>query len=78
MEPASEVLVLAGNTADFKLSDRRNMATAKAFFKKAIRYQGHAPHAVTLDGYAASHRAVREMQNADMLPKARNCGLRSI
>ena len=25
---------------------------------------------ITLDGYAASHRAVREMQNADMLPKS--------
>ena len=43
------------NTVDFRLSDRRNVATAKAFFKKAIRHQGHAPHTITLDGYAASH-----------------------
>ena len=58
------------HTVDFRLSDRRNVAAAKAFFKKAIRHQGHAPHTITLDGYAASHRAVREMQNADMLPKS--------
>ena len=50
----------AGNTVDFRLSDRRNVAAARAFFKKAIRHQSHAPHTITLDGYAASHRAVRE------------------
>ena len=59
----------AGNTVDFRLSDRR-VAAAKAFFKKAIRHQGHAPHTIALDGYAASHRAVREIQHADMLPKS--------
>ena len=59
----------AGNTVDFRLSDRRNVAAAKAFFKQAIRHEGHAPHTITLDGYAASHRAVREMQNTGMLPK---------
>ena len=37
------------------------MATAKAFLRKAIKTQGRAPSSVTLDGYAASHRAVREM-----------------
>lgn len=35
-----------------------------------IRYQGHAPHTITLDGYPAAHRAVLEMQNTDMLPKS--------
>ena len=60
----------AGNTVDFRLSDRRNVAAAKAFFKQAIRHEGHAPHTITLDGYAASHRALREMQSADMLPKS--------
>jgi transposase-like protein len=52
----------AGNTGDFRLSTRRNVAAAKAFFRKAVRSQGSTPTAITLDGYAASHRAVREMQ----------------
>jgi transposase-like protein len=39
----------AGNTVDSRLSDRRNLAAAKAFFKKAIRHQGHAPYTITLD-----------------------------
>jgi transposase-like protein len=59
----------AGQTVDFRLSDRRNVAAAKAFFKKAIRHQGRAPHTITLDGYAASHRAVREMQATGLLPE---------
>ena len=37
-------------------------AAAKAFFRKAIESQGAAPQTITLDGYAASHRAVREMK----------------
>jgi transposase-like protein len=60
----------AGNTVDFRLNDRRNVAAAKASFKKAIRHQGHASHTSILDGYAASRCAVRERQNADMLPKS--------
>jgi putative transposase len=45
---------------------------AKALFKKAIGHQGGAPHIVTLDSYAASHRAVREMQNTIQLPEGTN------
>lgn len=52
----------AGKTVDFRLSPRRNVASAKAFFRKAIRSQGQSPLTITLDGYAASHRAVRELQ----------------
>jgi transposase-like protein len=51
-----------GNTVDFRLSPRRDVAAAKAFFRKAIKAQGFAPRTITLDGYAASHRAVREMK----------------
>jgi len=58
-----------GNTVDFRLSDRCNVAAGKAFFKKA-KHQGYAPHTITLDGYAASHRTVQEMQNVDMLAKS--------
>jgi transposase-like protein len=47
---------------DFRLSGRRDVGAAKAFFRNAIKHQGSAPRTITLDGYAASHRAVREMK----------------
>src|ERR1017187_6479876 len=50
-----------GNTGDFRLSPTRAVAAAKAFFRKALRTQQRAPVSITLDGYAASQRAVREM-----------------
>ena len=56
-----------GKTVDFRLSTRRDVAAAKAFFRKAIRSQGSTPRTITLDGYAASHRAVREMTAAGQL-----------
>ena len=59
----------AGQTIDFRLSRTRDVAAAKAFFKKAIRHEGRSPHTITLDGYAASHRAVREMCTDGLLPK---------
>ncbi len=58
----------AGKTIDFRLSARRDVAV-KAFFAKAIRTQGRAPETITLDGYAASHRAVREMKTDGSLPR---------
>jgi transposase-like protein len=51
-----------GKTVDFRLSTRRDVAAAKAFFRRAVKSQGSTPTAITLDGYAASHRAVREMK----------------
>jgi transposase-like protein len=59
----------AVQTIDFRLSRTRDVAAAKAFFKKAIRHEGQPPHTITLDGYAASHRAVREMRDDGLLPK---------
>ena len=59
----------AGKTIDFRLSAKRDVAAAKAFFVKAIRTQGRAPATITLDGYAASHRAVREMKTDKSLPQ---------
>ena len=56
-----------GKTVDLRLSTRRDVAAAKAFFRKAIRSQGSTLRAITLDGYVASHRAVREMKAAGQL-----------
>ena len=54
-----------GNTVDFRLSQTRDVAAARAFFRKALRTQNWAPVSITLDGYAASHRALREMPEED-------------
>src|SRR6516225_6030096 len=58
-----------GRTVDFRLSARRDVAAAKAFFRKAINNHQHPPETITLDGYAASHRAVREMKADGSLPR---------
>jgi transposase-like protein len=57
-----------GKTVDFRLSSKRDVAAAKAFFSKAIKRQASSPRTITLDGYAASHRAVREMKADGQLP----------
>ena len=58
----------AGRTVDFRLTAKRDVAAAKAFFRKAINNHQHPPQTITLDGYAASHRAVREMKADGSLP----------
>src|SRR6266446_6009478 len=51
-----------GQTVDFLLSERRDVSAAKQFFRRAIRHNG-TPRVITLDGYAASHRAIRELKS---------------
>jgi transposase-like protein len=57
-----------GKTVDFRLSARRDVAAATAFLRKAIKGQRSTPRTITLDGYAASHRAVHEMKSDGQLP----------
>jgi transposase-like protein len=57
-----------GRTVDFRLSARRDVAAVKAFFRKAIRNHQRPPQTITLDGYAASHRAVSELKADGSLP----------
>jgi transposase-like protein len=56
-----------GRTVDFWLSERRDVAAAKAFFCKAMKHNG-TPRVITLDAYAASHRAVRELKLDGKMP----------
>jgi transposase-like protein len=41
---------------------KRDVGAPTASFRKAIKSQRSAPRTITLDGYAASHRATREMK----------------
>ena len=50
-----------GRTVDFLLRAKRDVAAAKAFFRRAFKSQGRLPQKITLDGYQASHRAAREL-----------------
>jgi transposase-like protein len=60
-----------GQTIDFRLNRTRDLSVAKAFFKKAIMHEGQPPNTINLDGFAASHRAVREMRTDGVLPKGK-------
>ena len=57
-----------GRTLDFLLSEKRDVAAAKRFFSNAVKNHG-APRVITLDAYAASHRALAEMQSEGTLPR---------
>ena len=43
-----------GKTVDVLLRAKRDVAAAKAFFRRAFRGQRRLPHKITLDGYQAS------------------------
>src|SRR5262252_3987262 len=59
----------AGRTVDFFLSRNRDVTAAKTFLRKAMPNR-RKPTKITLDAYAASHRAVREMKTAGELSQA--------
>ena len=50
----------AGKTVDFYRSRKRNVNAAKAFLRKAMKGQ-RIPTKITLDAYAAWHRAVADL-----------------
>ena len=58
----------AGRTVDFFLSRNRDVTAAKTFLRKAMQNRC-TPTKITLDAYAASHRAVREMKETGELPR---------
>jgi transposase-like protein len=57
-----------GLTVDFYLSAKRDVNAAKTFLRKAVKNQ-RVPTKITLDGYAASHRAVADLKHCGALPK---------
>jgi len=57
-----------GETVDFYLSRKRDVNAAKTFLRKAIKSQ-RVPTKITLDAYAASHRAVADLKESGELPK---------
>jgi transposase-like protein len=59
----------AGKTVDFYLSRKRDVNAAKAFLRSAMKNTRRPVKIITLDAYAASHRAVREMKEEGELPR---------
>ena len=55
-----------GQTVDFFLSEHRDIAAAKRCLQQVIEKRG-VPEKITLDGYAASHVAVAELQEGKTL-----------
>jgi hypothetical protein len=74
---ASSIFHIAESPVDFRLSAKRDVAATKAFFRKAIKSQQRCPQTITLDGYAASHRAVRELKDDGLSLRTRSCARRS-
>ena len=58
----------AGQTTDFFLSRNRDLNAAKSFLRSAMK-NTRVPTKITLDAYAALHRAVREMKEDGELPR---------
>jgi transposase-like protein len=56
-----------GQTVDFFLSEHRDIESAKQFFSRGIEKSG-APEKITVDAYAATHTAIRELKQSAILP----------
>jgi transposase-like protein len=60
----------AGRPDDFFLSRTRDVNAAKTFLRSAMK-NTRTPTKITLDAYAASHRAVREMKAGELPQRVR-------
>ena len=56
-----------GNLVDTLLSEKRDLLSAKAFFKQAIATVGHKPERVTTDKHASYRRAIRRILGRKVL-----------
>jgi transposase-like protein len=56
-----------GNRVDSPLSNHRNIQAAKRPFTRAIEECG-VPEKITVDAYAATHTAIRELKRSTILP----------
>jgi len=57
-----------GRTVDSLLSERRDVTAAKRFFRKAMKSHPTL-RVITLDAYAASHRAITELKSGEEMPQ---------
>ena len=60
------------STVEFCLGRTRDIAAAKAFFRKALKHH-REPHSITLDGHQPTHSALRRMgMNGEFSFRGRN------
>ena len=64
----------AGQTVDFLLTDRRDAAAAKRFFRRALQNDNAMPRVITVDKNPAYPRAVTDLQSDGTI--RRRCCLR--
>jgi putative transposase len=62
-----------GNLVDVRLSEKRDMAAAKAFFAQAHEIVEQSPQRVVTDGVASYPRAISEELGSDVEHQVRGC-----
>jgi transposase-like protein len=65
-----------GNLVDTMLSDTRDMAAAKAFFRSAKATTGFTPDRVTTDGHGSYPRAIRSTLGREVRHRRAGAGVR--